>query len=116
MSSVTETPRRLTADPRRRVGSRSDRSWKGKAVIAFVGLASTIVSGYYSGLAAVGDRDRAQIERIAKLEERVENQYKSIVARLDEQKAREEQNRQDARADINGIRDEIMRMLREMRR
>jgi len=91
-------------------------NWKGSLALALVGLMTTVVSGYYSGLAAIGDRDRAQIERVGKLEERVENHYKAIMARLDDQAAREETNRQDARADVNAIRDEIMRMLREMRR
>ena len=80
--------------------------------MGLLGLASTVVTGYYSGISAVGDRDRAQTIALAKVEERVDNNYKAIVALLDEMRRLQEQNHADARADINGIHGEIMQILR----
>ena len=108
------TPRHLhrSAHPNRR---RTDRWWV-KIVLALIVAAGTVASGYYSGLAAIGDRERGLLERIVKLETQRESENKAIMARLDELKEQVTEQRRDARADVNGIRDEIMRMLRELRR
>lgn len=103
---------RHAAQPRRR---RTDSRWL-KALGLVVGLATTVVTGYYSGIAAVGDRDRAQGERIAAVETRVEDHYKAIIGRLDQIEARQAEDRRDTRADYQRIRDEILQILREVRR
>ena len=102
-------PHHRPRSPHRR---RTD-GWKVRVALAFIALLSTVGGGYFSGLTAVGDRDRAQQDRLAQLETRVEDHYKAILARLDELKADQREDRQAARADINGIHDEIMRILRE---
>jgi hypothetical protein len=106
MTPVTLSPSRSNS-PRRA----ADRSWKGRAILSVIAIVGTLASGYASALVAVGDRDRAQIERLAKIEERQENTFKMILARLDQIDARQEQYRQDNRSDLNGVRAEILRML-----
>lgn len=105
------TPRILP--PRRRSGDSG--SWKLKLVIGIIGLAGTAVSGYTTAMVAIGDRERALLERIVKLETQRESENKAIIARLDELKTQMTEQRQDTRADINRIRDEMIRILRNMR-
>ncbi len=109
--NVAGTPRNLPQ--RRRSGDRS--GWKLKVAGLIIGLLGTIASGYYSGLAAVGDRERSLLDRIAKLEGQRESDHKAVMGRLDDLKEQFAQQRTDTRADINGIRDEILRIIRSSR-
>lgn len=109
--TVPDTPRRL---PHRRRSGDSAGHWM-KIAFALVGLATTLGGGYWSGLQAIGDRERSLLERIVRLETSRENEYKAIMARLDELQAAQIRSDQAARADLNGIRDEIIRIIRNQR-
>ena len=103
MSDEMATPRNLP-HRRRKTDGNMTHSWKAKLAAGLLGLASTIAGGYYSGLTAVADRDRAQSERVRALEVRQEEQYRALLLRLD-----------DMRLDINGARSEILSILKERR-
>lgn len=96
------------AVPHRR---RTDRWWV-KIALALIITGGSVTSGYYTAMAAVGDRERSLLERIARLEAQRESDYKGIIGRLDDLKEQQATGRQESRADINGIRDEMFRIIR----
>lgn len=75
-----------------------------KIALAILGLIISGVTGYFSSLAAIGERVRAT-------EVRQEEQYRSIMTRIDEIGSRTRQGHEDIRHDLDGIRQEIMRLL-----
>lgn len=84
------------------------RDWKLTAIMALIGTAGGGGAGYYSGLAAIGERVRA-------VEVRQEEQYKALIQRIDDVGQRTRAGHDDIRMDLNGIRSEIMAILKERR-
>lgn len=76
-----------------------------KIGLALVGLVVSGVTGYWSSLMAIGERVRAA-------EVRQEEQYKAIMVRIDEVGSRTRQGHEDIRQDLDGIRREIMSIIR----
>ena len=79
-----------------------------KLALALVGLAVSGVTGYYSALAAIGERVRA-------VEVRQEEQYHALLDRIDQVGQRTRQGHEDIRMDLNGVRGEILAILKERR-
>lgn len=77
-----------------------------KIGMAVMGLVVSGVTGYYSGLAAIGERVRA-------VEVRQEEQYRALFDRIDQVGQRTRQGHDEIRMDLNGIRGEILAILKE---
>ncbi len=75
-------------------------------------MISTGATGYWTALQAVGDRERALLVQIASIEARQEEQYKALNQRLVDVRDEFSDAKSEIRADINGAREEIMRILR----
>lgn len=78
-------------------------------IVALIGVLGGSGAGYYSGLASVSERVRA-------VEVRQEEQYKAVLARIDDVGVRTRQGHEDIKMDLQGIRSEIMNILRDLRR
>ena len=78
----------------------------GKVSLAVVGLLLSGVTGYFSAQAAIGERVRA-------VEVRQEEQYRALVSRIDDMGSRTQQGHDNIRMDLQGIRSEIMAILKE---
>lgn len=61
---------------------------------------------------AVGDRERSLLVQIAAIEARQQEQYKALHQRLEDIKYDFGVAKSEIRSDINGTREEIMRILR----
>lgn len=83
--------------------------WKLKIIMALIGIVGGGGAGYYSGLAAIGERVRAA-------EVRQDEQYKALMFRIDDLRGEVRDMKTDMKADINGTRAEIMGILKERRR
>lgn len=111
---VPPTPRTLAqraSGPRRRLTD----NWKKTLAIGALGLASTVVSGYYSGITAVGDRDRSMGERVAAVEVAQAEQYKALLELINQGDRNAHRRAEEIRGDLNAIRAEIMNILKERR-
>jgi hypothetical protein len=87
---------------------KSEADVKVKVGLAAVGIVLSGVTGYFTSLAAIGERVRAA-------EVRQEEQYKLLMIRIDEVGSRTQQGHDDIREDLNGIHSEIMRILEKRR-
>lgn len=79
-----------------------------KIIMALIGIVGGGGAGYYSGLAAIGERVRAA-------EVRQDEQYKALMQRVDDLRDDVRELRTDMKSDINGTRAEIMGILKERR-
>ena len=108
-SETAQTHRRPVSSGRR-AGDRGSmaKDWKLTVIMTLISTIGGGSAGYYSGLAAIGERVRAT-------EVRQEEQFKALSDRISQvtQTTREGQN--DIRSDLNGIRGELMAILKELR-
>jgi hypothetical protein len=84
------------------------KDWKLTIIMTLISTVGGGASGYYSGLAAIGERVRA-------VEVRQEEQYKALGARIDQITVSTREGTNDIRTDLNGIRGELMAILKELR-
>lgn len=74
-----------------------------------------LVSAGLSALLAGGGTFAAMQRQVDKVEVRQEEQYRSLRERINEVGERTKQGHEDIKADLQGIRGEIMNILRERR-
>lgn len=110
MQDMTTRPPRRRADD-----NRFSRSVRGRVIIAALGLVTTLAASYGAGLKGADDhqldlraRIEAQEQEITGLKVRQTEQYNAILLRINDTR----EDIRGTRADLNGIRDEIMRILR----
>ncbi len=84
------------------------KDWKLTIIMTLISTVGGGSAGYYSGLAAIGERVRA-------VEVRQEEQFKTLADRINAVSVSTREGTNDIRTDLNGIRGEIMQILRELR-
>lgn len=84
------------------------KDWKLTLIMTLVSTIGGGGAGYYSGLAAIGERVRA-------VEVRQEEQFRALGDRIDGITITTREGQNDIRADLNGIRSELMSIVRELR-
>lgn len=78
-------------------------------------LQKMFVAAVVSSVMAGGGTFFAMQRQVDRVEVRQEEQYRSLLDRINDIGARTRQGHEDIRADLNGIRGEIMAILKERR-